>query len=232
MYKEEALKSTDRDAIIATLFYVISTAAVIFTWKDFEPRPLSAFTVLPTMSLTLTLALGLYFSRRSATILKSAPPREQSLREKIREILTGAATGILLFPLTFLLSWLTNYIIVSLGLPPPRQQLLVESLMHPDTTFAAKTIAAFSAIIIAPVSEEILNRWAIAGTIARRWNHTTAIIASSLFFSLLHLNLSSSLGIFAIGLTLAVIYFRTGSLIAPITAHATYNTVSFIAMLI
>nr|HPN66915.1 CPBP family intramembrane metalloprotease [Candidatus Omnitrophota bacterium] len=58
----------------------------------------------------------------------------------------------------------------------------------------------------------------------RRIGARNAIIAVSLVFSLLHLNIVSFFPILALGVLLAYLYERTGSIIPCIAVHVVHNT--------
>lgn len=76
-------------------------------------------------------------------------------------------------------------------------------------------------VVVAPTVEEtvfrsmLINRW---GT---KWSLSTAVIASSIFFGVIHLTFW--VGPAMLGLVLAVMYIRSRTLIVPIAVHAANN---------
>jgi uncharacterized protein len=84
-------------------------------------------------------------------------------------------------------------------------------------------LLAASAAIVAPVVEELVFRGFLLTRWARRYGVRSGVVFSALLFGLLHFALAP-LGAFALGLVAAVLYLRTGSLAAPILAHATANS--------
>ena len=58
-----------------------------------------------------------------------------------------------------------------------------------------------------------------------------AYIGSAALFAVIHLSLASLLPIFLLGIALAWVYERTGTLLAPIVMHATVNGISVAAAL-
>ncbi len=87
-------------------------------------------------------------------------------------------------------------------------------------------------IVLAPLAEEILFRG-----IAYKWLHDCgwprfALVASSLLFGAVHVNLMTLLPLTIFGGVLALLYKRTGLLIAPVIAHAVFNAINFTWFLI
>ncbi|MFS8524894.1 MAG: CPBP family intramembrane glutamic endopeptidase [Limnochordales bacterium] len=82
----------------------------------------------------------------------------------------------------------------------------------------------FVAVVLAPVSEELFFRGYLHAVFRHRApGH--ALFLSSLVFAALHLYIIHFVPVFFIGLLLAALYERRGSLIAPIVAHAFSNGV-------
>jgi membrane protease YdiL (CAAX protease family) len=80
-----------------------------------------------------------------------------------------------------------------------------------------------SFVIIAPVAEELFFRGYALGGLAQRGYVNFGLIFSSLLFGLIHLNPFTLFPLAVAGVVLGAIYLRTGSLVAPIVAHATNN---------
>ena len=80
--------------------------------------------------------------------------------------------------------------------------------------------------LIGPVVEELLFRGAITKELLRKYNPSTAIVISGLLFGLIHLNPAQVLGASLIGILLAWIYWRTGSLIPCMALHIFNNALT------
>lgn len=76
--------------------------------------------------------------------------------------------------------------------------------------------------VIAPVCEEIVFRYLLAGRLAR-YGQASAAFISALLFAAFHGNFSQFFLAFAAGLLLAYAYFRTGRLLVPILIHMAVN---------
>jgi membrane protease YdiL (CAAX protease family) len=81
-------------------------------------------------------------------------------------------------------------------------------------------------VIIAPIAEELFFRGVVFNALRREATRRWAYLGSALLFSVIHLSPVTLLPIFLLGLVLARVYERTGSLLAPIVLHATFNGLS------
>lgn len=86
---------------------------------------------------------------------------------------------------------------------------------------------AFATIFLAPLVEEILFRGIAYKAIRDRGHPQLALAASAILFGIIHLNAPILIPIIMLGVVLALLYERSGTLLAPITAHATFNAVNF-----
>ncbi|MCK9414323.1 MAG: CPBP family intramembrane metalloprotease [Prolixibacteraceae bacterium] len=85
-----------------------------------------------------------------------------------------------------------------------------------------------SALIVAPVFEEILMRGIVLEAFLRKYGPVMAIFLSALFFGLFHMNGPQFVNAFLIGLFLGFVYYSTRSLILCIAIHATNNSIAFL----
>ncbi len=81
----------------------------------------------------------------------------------------------------------------------------------------------FSAIIVAPVCEELVFRGFIFGVLRDLVNPSFAIVLSGVFFGLVHSNLLSLPSLCFLGSLLALLYHLTRSIWAPILCHFLFN---------
>jgi uncharacterized protein len=84
-------------------------------------------------------------------------------------------------------------------------------------------------VIIAPLFEEIFFRGFILQRFAIKWGNGVAIVLSSIFFGLLHLN---PIGLFLFSIVMSLAYFKTNCLWVPIVMHATNNFFAFTLLLL
>jgi len=82
---------------------------------------------------------------------------------------------------------------------------------------------AVKSALIVPVAEELFFRGYLLHALQRD-GRLRAGVVTALCFALVHMHGAANLGAYALlGLLLALITFRTGSLLAPILVHACYN---------
>ena len=86
--------------------------------------------------------------------------------------------------------------------------------------------------IAAPVIEELIFRGFVYAGLRRIMTVPTAALASALVFAAVHIAVpvGSLLAITLIGVVLAYLYERSGSLIAPMITHAMYNSFVFLLL--
>lgn len=110
------------------------------------------------------------------------------------------------------------------------EALLVTLFEEPDYILPKSNIGSvFVLCIVAPVIEEILSRGVIF-SLFKKTGNLSALIFSSLGFSLMHLDIVSVIPIFFMGLLLGILRLSTGSIIAPIIAHSLSNLFAFIML--
>jgi membrane protease YdiL (CAAX protease family) len=81
-------------------------------------------------------------------------------------------------------------------------------------------------LVVAPVAEEIFFRGIVFNAWLREFGVRRAVIGSALLFALIHGSIFVIPAIFALGIGLALLYHRTGSLPASIAMHATFNGIT------
>lgn len=147
-----------------------------------------------------------------------------------RDLFTGALTGFACYPVITIvigLAWFF-FLALILGRPvdPPEQQIIPP---RPDEVEAV--IGGISAIILAPIGEELFFRGFLFGALRRRFRFVIAAIISAVPFALVHDLLFSPL-LFVFGIVLAFVYERRGSLVSSMGAHAAFNVVGYSLLLI
>lgn len=109
-------------------------------------------------------------------------------------------------------------------------QPIAEFLASSDSVIVIVLISVF-AVGVAPVFEEFFFRGFAYPALKQRWGTWKALITVSAVFAVVHLHVPSIGPLFTLALGLGLAYELTGSLIAPITMHALFNTMN-VAMLL
>ena len=88
-------------------------------------------------------------------------------------------------------------------------------------------VMAFTAIVLAPVAEEALFRGVLYTALKQRGYRNLAVWGNAVLFALIHFNIAALVPLLFLALVWTWLYERTGNLLAPITAHMTFNAVNF-----
>jgi membrane protease YdiL (CAAX protease family) len=136
----------------------------------------------------------------------------------------GLAVGIV----TVIVTYAVNAVFVlSFGDGEPVEQGLLDFALAGG---AATVLAILLAVVLAPITEEIVFRGVLFRALDDRFGMWPAAILSSAVFAVIHFEVLFSqplalVGLFTVGLLLAIAYHRTGSLLVPILGHAVFNAV-------
>ena len=114
--------------------------------------------------------------------------------------------------------------------PGEQLQKAVKTLLESDNT-ALKVVTGLSAIIVAPLVEEIIFRGYLYAVIKRYSGCVFAAITTSLLFAVVHGNLPVIMPLLTLALILTLAYELTGCLWVPIVAHSLFNLTQVYQML-
>ncbi|MCQ2490607.1 MAG: CPBP family intramembrane metalloprotease [Ruminococcus sp.] len=104
---------------------------------------------------------------------------------------------------------------------------IIPDLSGVANTYLGKTVQLVYSCMIAPVTEELFFRGVLLRTFAKS-NQRFAVFISALFFGLVHGNLQQFILAFLLGIFLAHITLKHGSIIPSILVHICVNTASTI----
>ncbi|WP_436866421.1 CPBP family intramembrane glutamic endopeptidase [Bacillus fungorum] len=106
-------------------------------------------------------------------------------------------------------------------------QVTTQSTNTSSTVAAAaiSPVALISIVLLAPLVEEFVFRYAAINILTQKFKQTWSILISSLFFSIMHFDFPFIFGYFLIGLVLAVVYVRTNRLLVSFVVHASMNLI-------
>lgn len=152
-----------------------------------------------------------------------------------RQWLIGFRAALLISPWVYLVNFIANKIFHS----TPHE---VMKMLDQDLNSLTAVLAGVSAVVFAPLAEEILFRGMLLGALIRKAKVRPATerklpvqmanVATSLFFALLHANAwPAPIGIFVLSLFLGKLYITTGRLWPCIAAHAMFNMTGVLGML-
>lgn len=210
-------------------FALTQMATIAFTLAVLSAQPRASDDALLALShlVFAGTVLGWVALRYGAALSRLFGPR----RPRLRDVLVGAGVGVL------------TYLLVNLGVGGVLElavragggevPVLQETFREAATDPARAPLFALSAVVIAPVAEELFFRGLLFQALRSRLGATAGILLSSLVFGAVHLTAASALAnglVVAVtsllGVSFAWAFHRRGSLLVPVVAHMTVNLVS------
>jgi membrane protease YdiL (CAAX protease family) len=176
---------------------------------------------LAAKGAVLGAALLLAARLRPAAATAAAPaPAGPALRG-------GLAAGLAAGPVVGAVGWLQSVAYEAAGLRFEGQAVVRAAEQGGTLLFL---LVAFFAIVAAPVFEEVLFRRFLFGGLRERLGAGPTVLATSVLFSVWHLEPDAMPATFVLGLGLGALRERTGGLLAPLAMHACYNAVQVVGI--
>ena len=144
-----------------------------------------------------------------------------SSRNFFKNMFYGAAGYVALVPVLALILLITAGVLSVFKHVPQRQ--LVEELFLKEKDAAFLAYSSFFAVVIGPVVEEIFFRGFFYGALKKHTGIFWAMAITASVFALLHAHAVGFVPIMALGMLLAYLYEKTGSLVSSVTAHIIHN---------
>ncbi len=118
--------------------------------------------------------------------------------------------------------------IVQIFVPAPEYILDLNGLLNPETFFGF--ILLFTAVsVVAPLGEELLFRGFFQQILEDHWKDVThAVLVTALFFSVIHMNPYWFIQIYALGIILGFLAWKTNSVIPALILHSLNNTIALL----
>ncbi|MFS8543649.1 MAG: CPBP family intramembrane metalloprotease [Limnochordales bacterium] len=105
-----------------------------------------------------------------------------------------------------------------------RERAAITDLFQLDLPLPVLLLLLLASVVMAPVSEEIFFRGYVHGVLRARLGAGAAYVSAAAFAAA-HMYLVHFLPLFLMGILLARLYERGGTLVAPVLAHAVVNLV-------
>lgn len=196
-----------------------STEVPQLTQRQLVPSLVGSL-VLQVVLFTVALLPLLFTRRLDGRLFGSARPR-WSARVWGAGVLTGVAATVGSYGANVALVAFTG------SQEPVEQQLLQDALTGGTVLLLVIVIA----VVLAPITEEIVFRGIFFRALADRLGAATGVIVSATIFAAIHIEVLRSqplalAGLFVIGAVLAEAYRRTGNLFVPVLGHAIFNATS------
>ncbi len=150
-------------------------------------------------------------------------------RDARRAVTTALAWAPGIVVVALLLGYGANVLMTLLG-NEPEPQAAVQMLQNTDSLLH-RCVLGFLAVILAPVSEEVLFRGMIYPTIKQLGFPHLALWGTSIVFAMTHANLMAFVPLIFVAVMLTWLYEKTGNLLTSIVAHAVFNLVNFVVLI-
>lgn len=144
-------------------------------------------------------------------------------KKLFQNIWRGFVAYVAVIPLLLLILFLMSAIAQVFSYEPP-PQAVVEIYLK-ETKGNNILFFTFFVALLGPAIEEIFFRGFTYKAFRARWGVRFAMLASALIFALLHMSLVAFLPIFVLGLFLAYLYEKSGSLVPSMTVHMLHNLI-------
>ncbi|KGM96578.1 CAAX protease [Clostridium novyi A str. 4552] len=113
------------------------------------------------------------------------------------------------------------YIVYKIN-PSLAEKMMSEKLIENSGTIYDTVYEFILVVILAPIVEELIFRGVILNRLKIRWGVGPAIILSSIFFGILHMNLAV-IGAFLFGVMMCVVYMKTKNIFITMYIHCVNN---------
>ena len=188
------------------------------------------------VSVVFTYALmalpSLLILRRQLTVLRrdDCPVdgwlqwRIQPVVSAIRQALSG---WLMITPVVMLAGWL---LVKVFGDPGGSNPLLELVLLSRDPL--ALILLSLTAVVLAPLFEEVIFRGVLLPVLARRVGFTAGALLNGLLFAMAHISIGELIPLTVLGTGLALVRLRSGRLLPCVLMHAVWNAVTFANLLL
>jgi uncharacterized protein len=149
-----------------------------------------------------------------------------------RDLAYGLVAGVVLYAFIIFIVAPLLFFLASLlfgEVTPPNQ---AELLLPPRPDEVEATVAAIGAVVAAPVGEELFFRGLLFRSLRRKFRFWISAPVSAAAFGLVHVLPLVIPLMFVVGMALAYVFERRGSLLASIAAHAAFNVIGITSILL
>ena len=219
----------------AVLVYAVLSNGFVAFWQQFlhginielnEKMLLTllGYNTLFFGGLFLILWASTFFGRARST---SGPPDKP--RGRARSPSGPLLTLLSAIPICLIalgLNWICSELLSRLAGIDLSDQDLVKVVTSNTLSPGGKAILYSFLLLEAPLLEEPLFRGAIFGGFSRIMPVWAAMALSGFLFAFIHVNAATFIPLWFLGIAFAWLYVRTGTLLAPMAVHFTFNAVN------
>lgn len=146
-----------------------------------------------------------------------------------RAIVLGVAVLAVALPLTLGLNKVCEILLTQLAGKVETQPTM--KILEISVSLPQRLYFGFTAIVLAPLLEEILFRGVLYRGIKQYGYPRLALFGSALLFATIHFSLLTFVPLTVLAIILTLLYEKADNLMAPIVAHSLFNAANFILYL-
>jgi len=212
-------------ALLLALIAISATAAsawlsLLCASHPFDERRAFLGLLMQTVSFHgVALIAAFAIARRNALTL---PGAFGVSRRFAQDVLSGAVLYAASMPPVLAAAWAWEWLLGLAGVETDRQEM-VRVFLQPGHGPALYAAIAVTAVLAAPVVEELVFRGVALPLLARCSGGGLAVLASSALFACVHFHLPSVVPLFVLAVLLSMAYLFSGSLTVPVVMHALFN---------
>ena len=223
----------------AVLVYAVLSSGFASFWNHFLhgiDLQLTDQTILPLLGTQTAFFGGLFLLLWISTLFQKPSPGGSGV-SPLHHPLGEAASRRFIITFTLLsalpiclialgLNWASGELFSRLTNIDLADQDLVKFITSNALSLRSKAILFVFILIEAPVLEELLFRGVLFGGLTKIMPVWPAIVLSGFVFAVIHINAATLIPLWFLGAAFAWLYVRTGTLLAPMAVHFTFNAIN------
>ena len=225
----------------AVLVYTILANGFAAFWHQFlhgMDLKLTEANILPLLCTNTLLFGGLFLVLWASTLFgraRSPSGPSDSPAGRARSPSGPIFTLLSALPICLIalgLNWASGELFSRLTNIDLANQDLVKFITSNALSLRSKALLFIFILIEAPVLEELLFRGALFGGLTKIMPLWPAIVLSGFIFAVIHINAATLIPLWFLGIAFAWLYVHTGTLLAPMAVHFTFNAVNLVLCLL
>ncbi len=210
--------------IILFIFFYYSFLIIVYLLSHLSSASLQDMRFDIVVSTGFMDLLMLFLILRVVIFKRRQPLKALGVSSKniLQNIQVGLYSYVTFLPILAILFFSAITIAGFLNYTPPPQPVY-ELIFKEERPFFL-VLTFFLIALLGPITEEVFFRGFLYSALKKTLGIASAIIISGFLFSFLHINLLGFIPILALGVFLAYIREKTGSLVPCITVHIVHNS--------
>lgn len=164
------------------------------------------------------------------TRIPSPPADERPSVDRLRGVRLAVCAAPVLTAAALGLNWLGAHAITWCTGVQAADQELVKCFTDGQYTLGIRALLVVVVLFQAPLLEEPIFRGIVFRGFASRLPFWGAALLSGAVFALVHVNAASFVALWFLGVAFAWLYARTGTILAPMTAHFLFNAANLLLL--